>query len=264
MTYVRTPAAEFAAKSAAGTARIASAHPGQPPRRATRLTRRYEVSGLTRAGLLSDFNAIAPASHAFESAFAGFARGTLISTTAGPVAVEDLIPGTMLETAGNGPQKLLWIGSMMIFPGLPDMAEDAVRLTRITADSFGIGRPFPDLMLGPRARMLHRSGMCRTRIGSEHAFAPASAFIDGSSMISVKPAAPVRVYHLALEGQQILRANGMEVESFHPGRDLEKSMDPGMLELFLGLFPHVRSLEDFGMMGTPRLTTVELDEMDAA
>jgi len=71
------------------------------------LTRRYEVAGLTTNGLLTDFHGIAPATPVFEEAFSSFAHGTLISTQTGPVAVEDLTPGTMIRTAENGAMGLL-------------------------------------------------------------------------------------------------------------------------------------------------------------
>lgn len=228
------------------------------------LTRRYEVAGLTPNGLFNDFSTIAPATPVFEEAFSGFARGTLIATETGPVAVEDLAPGAMIETADNGAMELLWVGSMMIFPALPDLDEDSAQLTRVTADSFGLGRPMPDLMLGPRARLLHRHSTCRKMFGTEAAFAPARAFIDGFATISVRPATPVRVYHLALDGQQVIFANGMEVESYHPGTQAQTMMDAPTMELFLSLFPHVRTLEDFGPMTYPRLTAFELESMRAA
>jgi hypothetical protein len=37
-----------------------------------------------------------------------------------------------------------------------------------------------------------------------------------------------------------------------------------MRELFLGLFPHVRNLSDFGPMHIPRLTEHEFEGMRAA
>lgn len=210
------------------------------------------------------FNQIAPASPVFEDAFGAFAHGTLISTTSGPVAVEDLDPGMKLETVGAGPQTLLWVGSMMVYPSMPDLDEDEARLTRITSETFGMGRPLPDLLLGHRARILFRHGRCLEAVGAPAAFAPASGFVDGDQVLRVAPPTPVRVYHLGLYGQHILRANGVEVESFHPGLQPEMMMDRETFLLFLSLFPHVKTPEDFGPMPTPRLTAFELDGMRAA
>ena len=131
-----------------GVVRAKTSLPRNLPR-ARPLTRRYEVAAIGTDGALTQKAVVAPAIPTFEDAFAGFARGTLITTSDGPIAVEDLCPGMMVQTADNGAMPLLWVGSMMIFPGLPELSEESVRLIRATAESFGMGRPLPDLMLGP-------------------------------------------------------------------------------------------------------------------
>lgn len=224
-------------------------------------TRRYEISGMTPEGTLTNIATVAPATPVFEDAFAGFARGTLIHTTEGPIAVEDLVPGMMLVTADHREEPLMWIGSMMIFPGIQGISEESVRLVRATADSFGLGRPMPDLVLGPRARVFFKHSKCIDMFGTDAAVAPAHGFTDGESMISVNPVTPIRVYHLAVHGQRILLANGLEVESYHPGNKVEDLMDPDTLEMFLGLFPHIHSLNEFGPMKYPRVTAFELENI---
>ena len=101
------------------------------PIRATPLTRRYEMSWLTPDGVESGTR-IAPAAAPFEEAFAAFARGTLIATEDGPVAVEDLVPGQQIVTADGASETLLWVGSMTLFPKSSAEVEPA-RLIRLTA-----------------------------------------------------------------------------------------------------------------------------------
>jgi len=227
------------------------------------LTRSYEVAGLAANGQVETFAKNAPATPAFEDAFAGFARGTLIQTARGPVAVEDLVPGMPIVADGEE-LPLLWVGSMTLQPEFPGQPEESGRLTRITADAFGLGRPMPDLLLGARARLLFHHAQCEALLGHRSAFAPARGFIDGMSAFQIAPATPVRVYHLALERQAVLRANGVEVESFHPGLAADKILDRDTLTELLDLFPHARGLGDFGPMPYPRLTAFELEGMRAA
>jgi hypothetical protein len=234
------------------------------------LTRRYDIRALAGDGSMHEFTRVAPATPAFEDAFAALARSTLIATTGGPVAVEDLLPGTMVETVGAGPQPLLWVGSMTVYPEARNLGgSEGGSLVRLAADAFGLGRPGPDLVLGPRARVLYRSAACRGLVGTGEAFAPARAFVDGDGAIRVSPVSPVRVYHLAFHGQQVIRANGMEVESYHPGADPATIMRPDSLGLFLSLFPFLEDAPDdgmggFGPMTVPRLTAFELESMRAA
>ena len=257
MVYPRHAAAN-AAKANLSPSQHPQTRMDRAPSRSTTVTRRYEICGLTPEGDIADFTRVAPATPVFEDAFAGFARSSLFLTESGPVAIEDLHPGMMLETGRNGLQPLLWVGSMTIYPGAPGQSAESATLTRVTADSFGLGRPMPDLMLGARARLLYRGAGCQEMFGTDAGFAPARAFVDGVSTIKVQPVAPIRVYHLALHGQQIVSANGLEVETYHPGQHAEMMVEPEIREIFLGLFPHVQSLGDFGQMPLPRMTAFDL------
>lgn len=251
-----------------GLATGLSGRPTQPdrlPRATTPLAHQYDVSYLTPGGEIAGFTRRAPATPVFEEAFSALARGTLVATEEGSVAVEDLQPGTMVRTVTNGPRPLLWVGSMVVDPGaevIPD--PDPLRLTRLAADSLGVGRPTPDLMLGPRARILYRSTRCREMLGTSQAFAPAHGFVDGDCAIEVTPIAPVRLYHLAFHGQQVILANGIEVESYHPGPQVERLMDRDSCAALLDLFPHVQDLDRFGPMPIPRLTGFELETLRSA
>ncbi|MGC9419414.1 MAG: Hint domain-containing protein [Rhodovulum sp.] len=226
--------------------------------------RRYEVNGLCPDGYPQQFIRALPAEPYIDEAFAAFSHGTLIATPGGPVAVEDLAPGMTLATADAGPQRLMWIGSTVLVPMAGALRSDLPALTRVTADSLGLGRPMPDLILGPRARMLFRHPGCHEILGTGQAFAPASAFVDGVALIGLRVTRPTRVFHLALEAQHVLLANGVEVESYHPGDNAADLMDQGQRLRFLALFPHLGGFEGFGPMAMPRLTAFEMDRMRAA
>lgn len=229
------------------------------PQRSAPLTRRYEIAFLGANRQFETCTRLAPAIAEFEEAFSAFARGTVIATAEGPVAVEDLVPGMEALTGEGRAERITWIGSMTLFPphALPGMPPST--LTRITADAFGIGRPMPDLVLGPRARILVRDARCRFAAGVDSAYAPARSFTDGVSIIEVTPAVPITVYHLVLERQGSIRAAGLEIESFHPGARMSDGFDPQLTEIFLTLFPHLRSIADFGTPAHPRMSAAEVE-----
>ena len=112
------------------------ARPAPRPPRPSFMTRRYEVTWLTAEGHLESTTRTAPALPEFEEAFSAIARGTLIETTQGFVAVEDLEPGMVAVTAEGRRETITWIGSMTLFPAntVPGLAPAA--MTRITADAF--------------------------------------------------------------------------------------------------------------------------------
>ncbi|TCO72130.1 Hint domain-containing protein [Rhodovulum euryhalinum] len=240
-------------------------HPAQRgPRDDGLPMRRYEVHGLCPDGYPQHFIRALPAEPHVDEAFAAFAHGTLIATPGGPVAVEDLAPGMTLATADAGARRLMWAGSTVLMPMPGAMRGDLPVLTRVTADSLGLGRPAPDLILGPRARMLFRHPGCHEILGTGQAFGPAAAFVDGVSLIGLRITHPIRVFHLALEAQHILIANGIEVESYHPGDNAAALMDPAARQRFLALFPHLCGFEGFGPMTLPRLTAFEMERMRTA
>lgn len=225
------------------------------------MTRRYEITSMSATGEIETVNRVAPAIPVFEEAFSAIARGTVVATEAGPVAVEDLLPGMMIQTVEGAPEELVWCGSMTIYPARATPHMEPTLLTRVTADAFGLGRPMPDLILGPLARLLFRDARCVRMTGTEAAYAPARSFVDGVSVIEVAPIAPVTVYNLVLARQCTLRAAGLEIESYHPGAGFADMIEPQMMGLFLALFPHVRSLDDFGQPAHPRLTRFEIERL---
>ena len=241
-------------------ARVLRATPPSSKRtlKASALTRRYSTMWLGKGGAIEDETRIAPAIPLFEEAFSAMARGSVLATEEGPVAIEDLVPGARVHTAEGRVETVTWIGSMTMFP---TRAEGAAKLIRVAAESFGHARPMPDLVLGPHARIGLRDARLRGRIGIEQAYVPISSFIDGVSVIEVQPASPVSVYHLVLENQGSLKVGGLEVESYHPGEGAERLIDARMLELFTGVFPQISHLREFGRLSHPRLTRHEVEDM---
>lgn len=247
-------AARIKAKSTSAPGRSAVPQPGRKPL----AMRKYRISSLMNDGSVRTTDQIGPAMPIFEAAFSAFAHGTLISTTQGQVAVEDLEPGMKVQTAQHGAQQILWIGSMTLMPR-NDAFPQGGSLTRITYDSFGMARPERDLLAGPGARFLLRPAGFGARFDGERALTPASKLVDGLNAIEVVPPRPVTVYHICLRRHAVINANGMEAETFHPGAGFERNMGPNMLSLFLSFFPHIKEARDFGPLAHHRLPLGEND-----
>jgi len=215
--------------------------------------RKFEIASLQADGSVRRTEHIGPAIPIFESAFTAFSHGTLMNTTRGPVAVEDLEPGMKLITREHGAQPVLWVGTTRLVPQAAETTAHDARMTRVMADAFGFTRPEHDLMLGPAARMLKKAP---GESVDQPELIPVSTLADGMGVISILPPRPVAAYHLCLRKHSTIFANGLEMESFHPGAGFERNMGPNMLSLFLSFFPHIEKPADFGQMSYQRLPLI--------
>ena len=225
-----------------------------------RITRRFEMEWLYNGDIIENI-VVAPALPAFEQAFSAFTHGILIQTTEGPVAVEDLQPGMLLETADGAASQLMWKGAITIVPGAPTLSEEPSKLYRVMPDAFGLGRPLQDQTFGPAARRLDRDPLVRAALGTDKALVPLSAMADGMGVIEVNPVSPTKVYHLVCESHEMILASGLEVESFHPGPEMPLSLPAEILHLFMGFFPHLNGIRDFGRLNAPRLSEDEFRDI---
>lgn len=240
----------------ASSARFAQTE-GRPQRAS--VMRRYEVVHLLPNGDIEDFTKVAPAMPAFEDSFAALARGALLKTNRGVVAIEDILPGDEVKTVTSGFQTVQWRGSMALVPDAPSQDARMGKLIRISADALGIGRPMPDLLLGPSARLYHRSPTLQRVTGHEAAFVPAVDFVDGVNIVEVTPQAHVQVFQLGFAQHERIVVNGVEVDSHNPGARHELGLRGDMLALYMSLFPHKDRMEDFGLLMHPRLSMHDLD-----
>jgi hypothetical protein len=243
--------------------------PGQPAaaRAAPRpmpLMRKVEVACQDLSGDVVEVSRLVPAIPVFEEAFSAFARGTLFQTLRGLQAVEDLWPGDSVKTVAHGYQALLWRGSTMIVPHAQGQDQAMGRLTRITADGLGIARPSHDLVLGPKARLSYRGPGIKALTGKDAALIPARDFVDGNNVIELTPATSVPVFHLGFAAHEIVIANGVEVESFHPGPAHALGLRQDLVELYLSCFPHMPDIPAFGLSTMPRLRLNDLDLFNVA
>ncbi len=218
--------------------------------------RSFEIAALRADGSLYIGQDKAPAIPLFESAFSAFARGTLIATPQGQIAIEDLQPGDMVNTSTGEAAKLVWVGSSSFVPA------DAGRrmpLIRIMADTFGQGRPSSFLTVGPGARILHTPHHLRSEAGEKRMLTPVREFLDGVNVIEVVPPTPVRLFHIVLDRHAAVNAGGIEMETFHPGANATKAVSHSLRDRFLGMFPQIAHITDFGPLAHPRAPETEAE-----
>lgn len=217
-------------------------------------TRTYEVAALREDNSLFIGQSSAPAIPLFEDAFSAFTHGSLVQTTMGPVAVEDLQPGDMIQTSTGEAAQLTWIGTSTFSPA--DVGK-RTPLIRIMPDSLGQSRPERSLTVGPGARILHTPANLRGLADGKQLLTPASKFVDGVNVIEVTPPTPTRLFHICLSRHAVINVDGIEMETFHPGAAAPREVSHSLRDRFISLFPRIGHLSDFGPLAHPRAPEID-------
>lgn len=154
-----------------------------------------------------------------DSAGAGgvicFTPGTLIATPHGARPVEELCVGDLVQTKDNGAQPIEWIGRKHM-TGARLFAMPKLRPVRIRAGALGIKCPTRELLVSPDHRLLISGDVARDLFNTSEVLVAAKDMINGGLIATDTAAASVTYIHLLLPRHNVLWANGVETESFHP------------------------------------------------
>ena len=129
-----------------------------------------------------------------------FCSGTLIRTTRGEVAVEDLTVGDLAVTASGEARPIIWIGHKRILR--PSRVEQPVR---VAPDAIGEGLPARRLRLSPG------HAVCLSFV--EEVFVPVSELINDATIVR-EAVGEVTYWHVELETHDVLLAEGLPCESY--------------------------------------------------
>ena len=169
-----------------------------------------------------------------------FTKGTRIRVADGTVPVEDLREGDLVQTKDNGLQEICWIGSRRM-TGARLFALPKLRPIRIRAGAFGGERPDEELMVSPQHRILFRGASARALFNTEEVLVAASDLVNGHSVLADTKVKEVTYIHLMLPRHEVLFANGVESESFHPGETQLGTLDPTDRARLAHLLPFVET-----------------------
>ncbi|MCU4654458.1 Hint domain-containing protein [Roseibacterium sp. SDUM158016] len=145
-----------------------------------------------------------------------FTPGTRLRTERGEVAIEDLDVGDRLLTRDDGPQAVLWTGHRRMSGArlfaLPDQ-----RPIRLRPGALGLDRPDADLVVSPEHRVLVSGAAARDLWGEPEVLVRAGDLVGDRGVTVDHSLRETWYIHLMLERHEVIWANGLEVESFHPG-----------------------------------------------
>ncbi len=163
-----------------------------------------------------------------------FTSGTMIATPHGARPVEALAPGDPVITRDHGVQYLRWTcrETLALAQADPKLAP-----VTIPANAFGPGLPGCDTHVSPQHRLLFRGAQAQLLFGETELLVPAKALFAANA----QPQTHVTYVHLLFDAHEIIIANDMPMESFHPGDMMKSALaDPTREELF-AIFPDLRA-----------------------
>lgn len=144
-----------------------------------------------------------------------FTPGTLIRTPDGTSAIEDLREGDLVQTKDSGAQPLQWIGSRKM-SGARLFAMPHLRPIRFRADILGPHRPDANLLVSPEHKILLTADVAQELFNTSEVLVAAKDLVNGTSIATDFKLREVTYIHVLLEQHQVMWANGVETESFHP------------------------------------------------
>ena len=144
-----------------------------------------------------------------------FTPGTLIDTPSGQIDVANLAPGDKVQTMDNGVSEILWLGTKSVsgarLRAMPDLLP-----IRLRAGSLDKDVPDPGLLVSPDHRIVLKGSRASELFGSEEVLVCARDLVNDHSIIRDHSVSTVEYIHMMLPQHEIVFANGVATESFHP------------------------------------------------
>jgi hypothetical protein len=167
-----------------------------------------------------------------------FTPDTRLMTPDGARAIQSLRPGDLILTRDNGPQPVLWSGHRRM-SGARLYAMPHLRPIRFRAGALGTDRPDADLLVSPQHRMLVKGASALALFNTPEVLVAAEDLVNDGSIMVDQAMREVTYVHILLEQHNIVWANGLETESFHPSNTALDTIDPVQREGLLALLPGV-------------------------
>jgi hypothetical protein len=162
--------------------------------------------------------------------------GAMIDTPVGPVAIEALTVGDLVDTLDHGPQPLRWIGQAEV-PGRRLRREPAFVPVRIAAGAFGPGCPSRDMLVSQQHRFLLGGWRAALHFAADEVLVAARHLVNDSDITLAVDVRRVTYFHLMFDAHEIIRADGVLTESFLPGDAALAAVPEATRDELLALFP---------------------------
>lgn len=156
-----------------------------------------------------------PGAEMTEGGVICFTPGTRIRTPDGLSLIEDLREGDLIQTKDNGAQPIEWIGRRQM-TGARFHAMPHLRPVRFRAGALGCNIPDGGLVVSPEHRILMRGCKARELFNTDEVLVAAKDLVNHDTVTVDTGLRGMTYIHVLLDQHQVMWANGVETESFHP------------------------------------------------
>jgi len=229
--------------TAYGWSRVQIAYTGGDPTTESGIITLFEADGVTVLGtiIFEEIEVIIPC----------FTPGTMIVTDHGPVAVEKLAIGDLVQSRDNGFQPLRWVGkrklSYVDLLANPDL--QPVRIGQGAVDGAG---PDRTMLVSPQHRVLIEDARAELLFGETEVLVAAKHLVGKAEITRVVPTEGVTYIHILFDRHEIVQSDGIWTESFQPAERMLSAMETAVRTEVLTLFPEIS--EDDDSYGGARLS----------
>ncbi|MEP2784479.1 MAG: Hint domain-containing protein [Pseudoruegeria sp.] len=165
-----------------------------------------------------------------------FLDGTLISTPTGPVVVEQLAVGQLVQTLDGPSASIKWIEGREISQNDVSL-NPALRPVCIQAGALGPNTPNRDLHLSQEHRVLISGPKVELLFGEPDVLIAAKELLNWPGIALSFPQSPFRYFHILLENHEILIAEGAYAESLFLGDESLHTLSSAALRELSDIFP---------------------------
>ena len=166
-----------------------------------------------------------------------FTPGTLIATDLGQRPVETLRKGDKVVTRDNGLRRIHWVGSRGF--GYQELVtEDKIKPVLVRAGAFGEDCPRRDMVVSPHHRFLVGGTYSPLVYETDEALVSARHLIDNKKIVPANMLG-VTYLHILCARHEVILANGVWTESFHPDDTIMKGLGRHQRTEILSLFPEI-------------------------
>ena len=144
-----------------------------------------------------------------------FTPGTTILTDSGPRQVETLVEGDRVQTKDNGCQEILWIGTRRV-TGARLFAMPHYAPVRMAAGALDKDVPDEGLLVSPDHRMVLKGPRAKALFNADEVLVTARDLVNDHNIYVDRSVREVTYIHMLLPSHEVVFANNVETESFHP------------------------------------------------